>query len=64
MSDINKIIHDIRNPLNGIAMNAELAKLLLESSGDQEKILKALDTILSECRKCGELLDKHRQADD
>lgn len=64
MTDINKIIHDLRNPLNSIAMNAELAKLLVENRGDHERLLNAVEIVLSECRRCGELLDKYGQEED
>lgn len=52
----NKIIHDIRNPLNTIAMNAELGKLSLQKNGDIDKALSIFDTILKECHLCSERL--------
>ncbi len=52
----NSIIHDIRNPLNSIAMNAELGKLVLESGGDTTKAVCAFETILEACRTCSEQL--------
>lgn len=53
MSEINKKIHEIRNPLNTISMNAELGKLSLQKTGDIEKALKAFDVIINECQSCG-----------
>lgn len=64
MNDINKIIHDIRNPLNSIAMNAELAKLLAENNGDPERLKSAIDTILAECRNCADVLASHQEDRD
>ena len=62
MNEIEQLLHDVRNPLNNIAMNAELAKLILDSQGDPKRLGTAIDVILKECRKCGELLDGY-QAD-
>jgi signal transduction histidine kinase len=55
------LLHDIRNPLNGIAMNAELAKLILQTTGDTTKALTALDTILKNCQLCSEQLSLLKQ---
>lgn len=52
----NSLIHDIRNPLNTIAMNAELGKLSLQKQGDVDKALLIFDTILKECQVCSERL--------
>jgi signal transduction histidine kinase len=47
--------HDIANPLNAIAMNAELAKLLLEREQPQ-RALEVLDRLLADCARCGRLI--------
>lgn len=60
--DSNKIIHDIRNPLNTIAMNAELGKLSLQKNGDLDKALSIFDTILRECHLCSERLSLLKEA--
>lgn len=54
----DKLIHDIRNPLNTISINAELGKLVLERTGDIQKAISVFDIILAECRRCGELLNE------
>ena len=54
----NSLIHDIRNPLNTIAMNAELGKLSLQKQGDVNKALSIFDTILKECQVCSERLSE------
>lgn len=56
MSDLNKKIHDIRNPLNTISMNAELGKLSLQTAQDIERAIAAFDLIIRECQVCGESL--------
>lgn len=58
------LIHDIRNPLNGIAMNAELAKLILQNNGDTAKALMALETVLKNCQICSEQLSNLKQVID
>ena len=55
-ADHNHLIHEIRNPLNCISMNAELGKLTLEMSGDASKAVAIFETILRECRKCSDNL--------
>lgn len=55
-SEQEKLIHDIRNGLNSIAMNAELARLLVMQNGSNEMITRALDTILKQSTLCSEIL--------
>jgi signal transduction histidine kinase len=56
-SDKNKFIHDLRNPLNTISVNAELGKLTLERTGDIRKAISIFEAILMECRQCSNVLD-------
>lgn len=56
MMNRGKIIHNIRNPLNAIAMNAELGKLSLQKNADPGKLLAIFEIILRECRSCSEQL--------
>ncbi|HEY7885845.1 MAG TPA: histidine kinase dimerization/phospho-acceptor domain-containing protein [Cellvibrionaceae bacterium] len=56
--DIRKAIHDIRNPLNTISVNAELGKLALSRKGDVDKALAAIEVILQECRTCADQLSQ------
>jgi len=60
--DINSVIHEIRNPLNAIAMNAELARLIIETQGDPIKAMNALDAILRSCNICSERLQDLKNA--
>lgn len=46
------LIHDIRNPLNTISINAELGKLTLQKNGDVTKAIQIFETILAECQLC------------
>lgn len=54
--DINHLIHNVRNPLNCISVNAELGKLTLERTQDVQKAIAIFDTILKECRSCSDKL--------
>jgi signal transduction histidine kinase len=54
----DKLIHDLRNPLNTISINAELGKLTLERTGDIQKAIAVFDVILVECLRCGELVNE------
>ena len=51
-NDNDRLIHDLRNPLNSISINAELGKLTLERTGDIDRAMRIFDTILAECRTC------------
>ncbi|WP_323815562.1 histidine kinase dimerization/phospho-acceptor domain-containing protein [Cellvibrio sp. NN19] len=53
----NQLVHDLRNPLNTISINAELGKLTLERTGDIRKAINVFDIILAECKKCSQLLE-------
>lgn len=60
-SGIQRAIHDIRNPLNNISVNAELGKLTLARTGDADKVMQILDLILKECRDCSDEIDKLKE---
>ena len=51
-SKTNTLHHDIRNHLNRISMQTELAKMLLEQGADTNKILDILEPILKACSDC------------
>lgn len=53
----NRFVHDLRNPLNTISINAELGKLTLERTGDIRKAISIFETILAECQQCGKVLE-------
>ncbi len=52
-----EVAHRIRNPLNTISVNAELARLQIERHQDAEKILLSLNRILQGCKDCSAQLD-------
>ena len=54
----NSLIHDVRNPLNRISMQAEMVKLVLENDMPKEKALAALDKILVACQDGSAALQK------
>jgi len=60
-SDTQRLLHDVRNPLNNISVNAELGKLTLERTGDLDKAIEIFARIVQECRRCDELLTQLRQ---
>ncbi len=53
----NQFIHDLRNPLNTISINAELGKLTLERTGDLRKAISIFEVILAECKRGSQILD-------
>jgi len=56
MSDLNQQIHDIRKPLNIISMQAELIKMLAESSENNAKLEASANKIIQNSKQCSELL--------
>lgn len=62
MSDIRKAIHDVRNPLNSISMNAEYIKLALDQGLNNDKVVQSVERILEDCKRCSEALN-HLKAD-
>ena len=58
-----QLLHDARGPLNGITMQAELAKLLARRAHAPPQIAAALDVILDECRRCDAILSAYGAAD-
>lgn len=53
----NRFVHDLRNPLNTISINAELGKLTLERTGDIRKAISIFETILAECQQCSQVIE-------
>ena len=49
------ILHDIVNPVNVILMNAELAQMCLLADGGEDEVAAALDVIIKEAKRAGEL---------
>ena len=56
--DLDKLVHDIRNELNAIVMNAELARMLVQEKGAVEATVKALEVIVGKSSSCANLLEK------
>lgn len=63
----NSLIHDVRNPLNRISMQAEMVKLVLENDMPREKAIAALNKILVACQDSSAALQKlaeHARTDE
>ena len=58
MSKVNECIHDIRNPLNTISVNAELGRLVLQQGMDTQKAIDAFNKIVDECQVCAEAINQ------
>ncbi len=54
--ELSALIHGLRNPLNNISLYAELARLKLQDQQDIFAAAQALEKIIAECQRCGELL--------
>lgn len=61
---MSTLIHDLRNPLNTISVNAELARLQLQKSQDPAIVIQSLDKIINECQKCSQMLTEVSQSPD
>ena len=58
MKDIDTFIHQLRNPLNAISVNAELGKLSLQNAQSVESAIRAFEKILAECQTCADTLEQ------
>ena len=57
---IDQLVHDARGPLNAIAMNAELAQLLIRGGNNPERLQQSLTVIVNECQRCSQILQDFR----
>lgn len=58
MEDLSTFIHDARKPLNGISMQAEFIKMLIETYPDNEKVVVAANKIIANAKQCSEILQQ------
>ena len=49
------LAHELANPLNALAMNAEVARLLIERN-DGQRAKERLAALIADCSRCGRLL--------
>lgn len=56
------LIHDVRNPLNTISINAELGKLTLMKNGDINKAIQIFEVILAECQLCSKRITELKES--
>ena len=54
-SAIRENVHAINNALNVVSMQAELIKILSQDAAAADKVSAAIDCVLGECRKAGEI---------
>ena len=57
---VRGLAHDIANPLNAMAMNAELTRVLLDR-GDAAAAREALDRLLADTARCGRLVQSFQR---
>lgn len=55
--DFRKEIHTLRNQLNNISMQSELAKFYLEEGADMDQVTAALDKVAHNCAKSSQTLE-------
>ncbi|GAC33001.1 histidine kinase dimerization/phospho-acceptor domain-containing protein [Paraglaciecola polaris] len=58
---IQKLIHNVRNPLNSISLHAELGNMLLEGQTSNDALQNAFTVILQQCRECDRVLGDIRK---
>jgi signal transduction histidine kinase len=57
---VRGLAHDLANPLNALAMNAELTKVLLDR-GDSAAAREVLQRLLADCARCGRLVQSFQR---
>ena len=55
---MSTLVHNARNPLNRISMQAELAKMMVSQGLPADKVLVALDKVIQGCQDCSEQLEE------
>ncbi|MFT2091858.1 histidine kinase dimerization/phospho-acceptor domain-containing protein [Paraglaciecola sp. 2405UD69-4] len=60
-SEFDKFVHNMRNPLNSITLNAELGKVLIDGQASTEQIKQVFSKILQQCKDCDEMLGEIRR---
>ena len=58
---ISALIHDVRNSLNTISINAELGKLTLQKNADINKAIQIFEVILAECQLCSKRITELKE---
>jgi len=58
---ISALIHDVRNPLNTISINAELGKLTLQKNADINKAIQIFEVILAVCQLCSKRITELKE---
>lgn len=56
-AELAEMRHQLRNHVNNITINAELAKMQLESESSNEKVLASVNRILKQCQNCADFLN-------
>jgi hypothetical protein len=56
LRQLKDALHNVNNALNAISMQTELARMYIEQ-GNSSLAEQALQTVMSECRRCGSISD-------
>ena len=51
------VAHEIKNPINSMLMNVELARLLMQQGSDLDAVERCLSRVLDDCRRCADISD-------
>ncbi|MGQ8364920.1 histidine kinase [Glaciecola sp. 1036] len=51
-AEVSKQVHDLRKPMNGISMQAELIKMLVAGNPIEKDIVEAADKIIQHSKDC------------
>ncbi|MDN3641048.1 hypothetical protein QWY82_19770 [Simiduia curdlanivorans] len=57
-------LHRLRNLLNNISVNTELARLQVGQQQPTENVLASLDKVMQACKECALQLEQNRDAHD
>lgn len=61
--DLNDKLHKLRNPINTISMNAELAKLMIGEKRNPEDLEVLIDRIIAQCASCADIISSMEEPD-
>ena len=55
---INQLVHELRNRLNNIVINGELARLLLEKGSPDEDVLSKINKIVGDTKATANMVQE------
>ena len=63
-TEVNHLVHDLRNRLNNIVLNGELARLLIKKGHSEKEILSKIDKIIEDTKQTASMVQQWYEQSD